>query len=268
MKDNTMLHSAGDEKAFQNAFNSLEQKLINNRYEFTYNDITKLSNIYCAYRSGFIHKLNHLTYNNWITPEQYELIYSRMSSEIGKNCLFEGITRIIRYKIPIIGRFDIFDLDTNTLWEIKATSELKPEHYIQTVIYGYSLECDLKAMDMDNQYELECKTKRFASFYTIDDDNNVNNDKLNIIRQSIKNGNSPRYKLFNVLSGEIIEIDMKLTNVPEILSILLKEQTKSTDNFINESQNIVNHYLNEVMNSRSMIERSSNIDDYILNEDF
>lgn len=248
-------------KNFVDSVSQISDKQFNN------NEITKIAKLYCAYRSGFMHKLNHLDFNNWITDEQYNLLYSRISSEIGKNCLLEGFLKINYCGITIAGRFDIFDLDTNTLWEIKAVSELKPEHYIQTAIYGCLLEYCLKAIYADEINDKECKPRKFVSFYTIDKNCTIVNEKLFHIYRNIKNGKPLRYKLFNILSNEIIEIDLALSDTDEVIKILLDSQPPVTDNFIDLMQNVSNRYLNEPMNTSCMIRKTYVNDDWF-NDDF
>ena len=236
------------------AIEPFHNKLRYENTDLTHTDITSLSNIYCCYRSGFIHKLNHLPKCEWLTLEQYMNIFHIMRKQIGSNCLFEVI---LRSKIKIndkfiskCGRCDIFDLGTNTLWEIKTVSELKPEHIIQTAIYGYFLEASIRGM----QYDILNTAENFKFSYTVDENEEKANNKLWTIYHNLRSNTTPlQYKLFNVLTNEIIEIKFDYIKMHEMMQILLSENKENTDDFINNIAALSHKYINTEMNTSCLI---------------
>lgn len=266
MRDNTMKYKNINEninkkiknddsyKILIKTLTPLDNQCYDNIYQFSTNDITQLSSVYVSYRSETVHKLNHLPKCTWISCDEYKKIYDVLSSQISNNCLFEVILHIKNYeynnkKQSFYGRVDIFDLATNTLWEIKTVSEIKPEHIIQTAVYAYFFEISIKAIRND---DIEGKYK---SNYMIGD---KLNEKLLEIESNLRTNPQPlKYKLFNILSGEITEIDINLSQMSEVIKLLLNNNYTTYDNFtvnVNETKNV---YLNSEMNTVCVIKNDN-----------
>lgn len=166
-----------------------------NDYTFTMNpeNLLKLANTYCSYRSKYIFKMNQIGKYDWLNENHLNASYQIMKDHISDNCKFEvyvSSKEPIRGK-NITGRIDILDLKNKTIWEIKAITVLKFEHIIQTALYGYLF-----------------------------------NDMISTPAERIKllgssNEVEFKYKLFNILDGHIIEIKFDPFCLENMLAMLI-----------------------------------------------
>lgn len=160
-------------------------------FDFTPENLLKLSNAYCSYRSAYIFKMNQITNYNWLTQNQLDSAFERMKTYISKSCMFEvpvfSVSAIMGKNIN--GCIDILDLGNKTIWEIKAVASIKFEHIIQVAIYGYLFNEMLKSLECREKFGLEV-------------------DGL-------------KYKLFNILNGHIIEVKFDQVCLGDMLGMLI-----------------------------------------------
>lgn len=188
----------------------------------TLDEFTKIAMIYCSTRSGFIYKLNELGESKWLDINIYQQVYLRMSQYLSKNCLFEVDVLYEGYR----GSIDIFDLDTCTLWEIKAVQSLKHEHLIQTAVYGYML------------LSLMCLKRYYNNQRTMYD---LSRPLMKIY--NCLTGEKPlQYKLFNILDGQIISITFDRKKIKEMLEVLRLNEGVTQANFQEYYNQIVKTY--------------------------
>ena len=194
-----------------------------------------MANIHNAIQDSLYFRIGQITSSeyNWITPEHIRQCTNRMETVIGPDCIdFKpGVEQAIicdtnddqhvkidefTGKIPNLKRRLRFtarvDLITRTtLWEIKCTASLTDEHRLQLVIYAW--------------------------LYFMRDDT-VNDEKR-------------RFKLFNIKTGELLELHVNMEKLNTIMELLLtsryvKTTPKTDDEFISDAKreldNIVDHY--------------------------
>lgn len=117
------------------------------------------ANIYIAYISGYVHKVNQITNYGWMTREQARQAILRMSEHVSENAMFEQpqstkgtcdinttIQRMpasLRMKYEICGIADATDVRDHSkiLWEFKFVETLQAEHEIQTALYALLTKC-------------------------------------------------------------------------------------------------------------------------------
>lgn len=173
-----------------------------NDYSFnlTPENLVKLANNYCAFRTDYIYKLNQITQYNWLTENHLKTAYHRMKGQISSNCRFEvPISMLISSMNKCVqGCIDIIDINNRTLWEIKAVNSINYEHLIQTAIYGYLINSELKNPNYRMKLlQMDEKTAHVESSVEL------------------------KYKVFNILDGNIIEIKFTEAKVKEMLEMLI-----------------------------------------------
>ena len=112
--------------------------------------LLKISNYYCAYRTGYIHKVNQIKNYDWITQKQLDKCCKRLEKLIHDNSIYEFSVETCINGITIYGSIDCVDPSNETVWEFKCVKELEAEHILQLVIYAYLLHQKYR---MDDQEE-------------------------------------------------------------------------------------------------------------------
>jgi hypothetical protein len=129
------------EHPFQHLPTDLCDKLLSLTPEtMTLSDFLLVANASNTAISGYIHKLLQIKEYNWLEEKHVKPAMA---------VLQKHISRIARYERPVRGRVDPFNsgnsidirgrvdvIDGNTLWELKWTDSLKPEHVLQLVCYA------------------------------------------------------------------------------------------------------------------------------------
>ena len=109
-------------------------------------ELLYISNYYCSLRSGFLFKLYQIDEYNWITKDNLDLAYERLSKFISKNAKYEyGIecdpdktNRPELLNRRLEGFIDC--IDDNKIYEFKCVHKLENEHCLQLAIYMYLYE--------------------------------------------------------------------------------------------------------------------------------
>lgn len=126
------------------------------------------ANIYIAFVSGYVHKLNQITNYGWMTRDQARQAVLRMSQCVGDDCTFEQavstagqcdisttIQRMpaaLRMKYEIHGIVDAIETrdHSKVLWEFKFVETLQAEHEIQTALYALLTKCECTSYRLFN----------------------------------------------------------------------------------------------------------------------
>ena len=183
-----------------------------------------ISNRWCAYKNGYIHKIDQIKEYTWLSEENLNKCINRLNSlNISKNALFEVETKAENKKEclgkNLIGFIDCIDDDR--IFEFKCTKSLRDEHFIQTALYGYLYQQENKnnLIFYNNNIEL---TEGTTIYY------NCNNEsKVGIIKKLFKNGNvNINYdnKIVKINKNEIIFIKPKIENRKYLLYNILSDE--------------------------------------------
>ena len=169
-------------------------------FDLTPENLIKLANNYCAFRTDYIYKLNQIVKYNWLTEDHLRSALTRMKSKISRNCRFEVPVSLL---IPSMnkclqGCIDIIDIDNRTLWEIKAVNNISYDHLIQVAIYGHMINKELK--------HPSCRMKLLQM-----------DEKTAHAESSVE----LKYKVFNILDGNIIEVKFNEENLSKMLEMLI-----------------------------------------------
>jgi len=190
-------------------------------FNMTPENLLKLANQYCAFRTEYIYKLNQIPRYDWLSDEHLNAAMERMKGHLSHECNFEVQVETMGTILgkTLNGRIDIFDRKTNTLWEIKAVKSLKREHLIQTVIYGYLFQ---KLLDSKPEYQ----AKYFGTF----DEKSP---------EKIIDRNPLKCRCFNILNGQILELSFESSSIEGMLQMIIYAKyfdgrTEADDDFLRE----------------------------------
>lgn len=165
---------------------------MNYSFDMTPENLLKLANAYCSHRTEYIYKMNQINKYDWLTEQHLSASVDRMKTYLSENCLYElplcSPVNILGKTLK--GRIDIFDKGAMTIWEIKAVKNLKFEHLIQTVIYGWMFGESLKNFNFRTKYE-------FKEIPEI------------------------KCKIFNILNGHIIEVKFDPDLIQGMLEMII-----------------------------------------------
>lgn len=191
-------YSTGTMKILEELINNGDSNkisgLTNNGFEMSPENLLKLANTYCAYRTEYTYKLSQITNYNWLTNTHLSNAVTFMGSHLSERCVFEiplVLSRPILNK-TVKGCIDIYDKATNTLWEIKAVSMIKFEHIIQTALYGYLFNQQMQSPDTSLHYI-----------------------------GSVIDVTKTQYKIMNILDGKIVEIKLDDVLIQGMLEMLI-----------------------------------------------
>ncbi len=247
------------QKNRQNEIQGLVVEKNDYSFHMTPENLLRLANQYCAYRTEYIYKLNQINKYDWLSEEHLELALDRMKGHLSNECEFE----IKVESRPILGKtlkghLDIYDKKSNTLWEIKAVKALKFEHFIQTAIYGYLFQ---KALDTNPEYQRK---------YLVSDHKSVD----------VPETKPFVCKTFNILSGQIYEISFDSIAIEGMIEMIIfakyfDGRSADDDEFVSSLLKIQYDYTqpynpNRVRASLPLLvkKEESKINEKILNDDF
>ncbi|AGM25710.1 hypothetical protein SSYRP_v1c01140 [Spiroplasma syrphidicola EA-1] len=124
-------------------------KLIN-QDKWIAQDILYLSAIWNTYLEMYSVKLTQIPEEkfNWISDAEFNKITKLIDDQVGKNLIFEkkfsvqGDDKQNKELLgkELVGFVDCIDLDQNAVFEFKFVNEIKPEHFLQVVLYKYLIE--------------------------------------------------------------------------------------------------------------------------------
>lgn len=198
-----------------------------------------LSNMYVSVREKLYFKLNQIQKDeyNWLSNEMISICFDRMNSILSKECvnaatneftaniektfiqpqheeLYDVIDRILLEYFPKeLFRFTArIDLETDsTVWEIKCTTDITAEHFLQVVVYAWLWRCAVNKGEGEGE------------------------------------GNGEKdFKILNIKSGEIYKLNASLDQLTTIMVAILKgkygepEEKEDIDFILTCHQHIMN----------------------------
>jgi len=227
----------------RNFIKSLKVKFKNG--EIGISDTLRISNIYNYVQTGYKNKLEQIDDYSWLDGVDIELIFQKVKKylsrsskyeiELSSNNLFYDMNREIR------GRIDVYDVVSDTVWELKCTKILTNEHIIQLAIYSFlsNVVCDVRLPDgqiykrsyidtfkqcnIDSLSKLTVKELREIGCGETNKLNKKLNKKelLENIKSTIIDCCVHKYKLLNIMTEEIVEIEFNEEHATEMMRYLL-----------------------------------------------
>jgi hypothetical protein len=234
-KNTTFIRSYLDKLSFRNATPDKEHTIA---------DWLLLGNIFLASTGGYIYKLKQITNYTWLTDEMIEKCHRNISRnidhkeimlfehELGINSDQNGI--MLQFNDPIYGDVILrgrVDLVTNdTVWELKCVDSLNIEHMLQLVLYAWIWNKCVEMVE-NNKTRSQKLDKYFENNAT--NENQIYDRKL--------------FKLMNIRTGEIRELDVSNVLVNEIVTVLFNSklrvrETLTDDQFIEASTARIQKY--------------------------
>ena len=239
---------------------NIDYKIENIKLETLNEDeLLYISNRWCAYSSGYIHKIYQIDNYNWLSKENLEkcikilqgLNISKLA-EFEKKCERENEDELLNRKIS--GYFDC--IDNNNIYEFKCVDQLSKEHYLQLAIYKYLYELekiklfekkenDILKLSLENIihgdiliYKIE-DNKNSGSVTAIFKNGNINikNEEMKRIYKITKNNiiknisymeknnigilEKTNYYLYNILTDELNMIECDIENLKKMIQFLI-----------------------------------------------
>lgn len=207
-------------------------------------DVLYISNVYRALCDGYIFRIDQITLYNWISDGNMGVMCDIMRKYVDKNAVYEFSVEMKWEKCDISGRIDC--VDNNTIWEFKCVGELTKSHILQLVIYSYMYERSLKDRIIFELCEI-CGNKIDVSVLLNDFDIRWVDTMITLIKTEFSNANvghleilksqymtQRSYKLINILSEEIIEVeyDPNYVHIIDYLMNISSGVKMSDDEFI------------------------------------
>lgn len=203
-----------------------------------------MANLWSAYKSGYIYKLEQINNYNWLCQTDLDLCMNRLDSlgiqstaKFELKCTVSKRPELLERRLN--GYMDCMDL-TN-IYEFKCVTELSAEHFLQLAIYMYvhmiNLELNPPSKNMFQRTEYKYKVKQTG-----------------IIKQSCPNNTY----IVELIDSKFNNLSMDGQTKPN-LKLKLKV-TKSVDTVITFVTNHIGHLLSidPNTNTANMIENYTN----------
>lgn len=139
-RDGEQVTIDGHEHPFVHLPKPLREKLLClTPQTMTLSDFLLVANAANAAISGYIHKLLQIKTYDWLEEKHIKPAMSVLQKHISRHARYErnvrGRVDVSKVeKVDIRGRVDV--IDGNSLWELKWTDSLRPEHVLQLVCYA------------------------------------------------------------------------------------------------------------------------------------
>ncbi len=224
-------------------------------------ELLYIANYYCSLRSGFLFKLYQIDEYNWLTKDNLNLSYNRLSKFISNTAKYEvkcdsgESTRSELLNKRLTGYVDC--IDDNKIYEFKCVQKLENEHYLQLSIYMYLYETKHKLSEIEkynkkldkykyklsvylelikkNNYILDKitkKQKKMINELTIENNNILKKIKKRQNKIEILEKNKPitnhiitnKYYLYNILSNEMHQIICEYNEIVSMIDYLIKSK--------------------------------------------
>lgn len=223
-------------------------ELVHSKQPNTIEQLLKLCNLWKAYVSEYDFKLLQIKNYNWIPQEALDESYNRLFKNVAmsglvKELQFEKLLTLNQAHLELQGRqllgyadciAKIAD-DEYALWEFKCTSQLEREHIIQTMIYAYIMEM----LRLEELNDIRSERRSMGSTYKLSD----HVIQLNEQRINTLNKIKYRYFLYNILTDQILEINIPIEKLVEFMKYLIHNKYNrkgmTDEDFINKMQEIV-----------------------------
>jgi hypothetical protein len=213
-----------------------------------------LGNIYLCATEGYNYKLKQITEYDWLELEmvhkchrnidtvldrhkitQFEFVLGLDESSQGNKCFI--------YKTEVYGNLNLSArvdcIDTDTVWELKCVEMLSNEHMLQVVLYSWIWRKinEQSQLEFDN---FKAKAKTAISISEL--------AKLQKIKDNLELYEMRKFKLMNIRTGEVRELDItKTALIDEIVKILMDSKLRirealSDEEFIEQTTARIEKY--------------------------
>lgn len=221
----------------------------------TIDDWLLLSNIFQCATEGFNYKLKQITNYNWLSADMVARCHLNINRFIdrSKSLHFEvslGVQMddkgvFYGFNIPEYGnvkiRARIDCMTDDTIWELKCVEMLSIEHMLQVVIYAWIWK---NIVTGEANKELGNEKRKLIS-RIINDTSDSASDNASASDNNIYQFR--KFKLLNIRTGEVRELDTKSHYIDEIMNVLLESKLRireqlSDDQFIEQCISRVEKY--------------------------
>jgi hypothetical protein len=197
-------------------------------------DILELSNKYCSKESGYTYKLNQITDYSWLSQKNLNACIVRLEKHISIEAKYEVPVLYLdeKYKKLLHGNINCSDKRIN--WMFKCVEKLTSEQLIQFAIYAY-----INELTNDNKtYKLLIaqKNKLLSQKAKHLKGNELEKLGTKLINLNDKlNRFNKKYRIMNILTHEIRELDIRLSDIKQLIILLLDAKYgNNSDNYTDE----------------------------------
>lgn len=213
-----------------------------------------LANIYLCATEGYNYKLKQITEYDWLELEMVHKCHRNIDSVLDRHKIthFELVLGLDEHPqcgkcfsyetqmygiVNLLGRVDCIDADT--VWELKCVDMLSNEHMLQVVMYAWIW----RKINVQTQIEFDnfkAKAKTAISLSEL--------EKLQKLKDNIELYEMRKFKLMNIRTGEVRELDItKTQQIDEIVQILMDSKLRirevlSDEEFIEQTRTRVEKY--------------------------
>jgi hypothetical protein len=153
--------------------------------KLTAEELLYISNRWSTYIGGYLGKCKQIFKYNWMTQTTLDKCMENVKKLAIAKPIFEYPVEYLNDTVQIKGSVDCIDSSNMHVYEFKCVNKLSDEHYLQLAIYAYIIEKDLER------------------------ENVVSNAK---------------YYLYNILDGQLDEIQFDMTALDHMMKFLLVEK--------------------------------------------
>lgn len=226
-------------------------------------ELLYICNTWCAYKSGYIFKLEQITNYNWLTQELLTECVNRLNTlnisnfaDFEVKCAVSNKEELLNRRLK--GYFDC--IDHNNIYEFKCTNELSNEHILQLALYVYLHKmCISDMIGKFIKYKIRCTgiimKKLNDNYYTILYEGKHFKMKLMGQRRM-----KSKVKFVKMITGKIIDYDN--TYIYIINQQTNQKQIIKNKNIVSFENIDYNYYLYNIL-SDELLKISSTYDDII-----
>lgn len=196
------------------------------------NELLMLSNRYCSIQTGYLYKLNQITNYTWLKKKDLDKCCSRLKKRVSKNAEYEIHTQYFSAEYNKVIEGSINCQDGENIWMFKCLPKITSEHIIQFAVQIYCNEKFNKSYRKENLDPLIKERQKIRK--------SLKKDKKSSIKDLIEIDNKlnpillRKYKIMNILTHEIYELDYMISNLEAMMTLLLESKfgsnkDKSTD---------------------------------------
>lgn len=180
-------------------------------------NLLALSNRYCSKESGYNYKLNQIKKYDWLEKKKLRMCVSRLAKHITVNAKYEiPITHVNdKFARCVIGTINCIDTkNVKTMWMFKCVNKITSEHFIQ---FAVSVYCSTMYKEQKTKH-LRALMKQCHTY----------EDYVNKYKKIISLNYA--YRIMNILTHEIYELDYNISGLASVLDILLQTKCRTNNN--------------------------------------
>jgi hypothetical protein len=182
-------------------------------------NLLKLANTYCSMITGYNYKLRQITNYNWLSKKNLNSCLHLLRKYISDKAIYEEPVMCIYKKFDKIISGTINCVDDQNNYVFKCTTKLSSDHFIQLAILAY---CNETVSDKRNTKKIINTYKNvLKQFRQAKNINKKYEHLISLEKLDVELDYERKYKLMNIITGEIYELDMVLSNVKLMLYKLL-----------------------------------------------